>query len=95
LLEFLEVAIHSILYYRKLYPEEIFRKAQIYGISVYISQHPYLNNYIKNILICIKELIKENENNLKSINILHTNESDILIEKFIFQFNQLEINTPE
>ncbi|XP_011503316.1 PREDICTED: mitotic spindle assembly checkpoint protein MAD2B-like [Ceratosolen solmsi marchali] len=92
LLEFLEIAIHNILYYRNLYPKEAYIKIQIYGIYVYISQHPELNNYIKNTLICVKELVQENKNHLNSINLLYVNELNIPIEKFVFYFNQLEIS---
>lgn len=46
LCEFFEVAIHNILYVRKLYPESIFVRKRKYGVVVYQSIHPEVNEYI-------------------------------------------------
>lgn len=32
--EFLEVCIHTILYLRKVYPEEVFSKHRAFGVAV-------------------------------------------------------------
>jgi len=45
-LEFLEVFIHQILYIRNVYPQEIFERRRKYGIPVWMSRHPGLNEYI-------------------------------------------------
>ena len=95
LLELLEIVLHSILYYRKSYPEEIYIKRKIYGIFVNISQHPKLNEYIKNILEYLKQLIQENRNSLKSINILFINKDKVPIEEYIFKLSKLQINISE
>jgi mitotic spindle assembly checkpoint protein MAD2B len=41
-----EVAIHTILYVRQVYPAEIFVRRKMYETPVYQSRHPGLNAYI-------------------------------------------------
>jgi len=43
LLEFLETAIHQILYTRHLYPTSIFVLKKKYNIPVWVSAHLYIN----------------------------------------------------
>lgn len=90
LLEFLEVAFNHILFFRKIYPKEIYVKRKIYGITVYVSEHPELNEYLSNILNAIRELIKENENSVKTISLTFYNENKLPIEKFVFDIVKLQ-----
>ena len=41
-----EVAIHTILYVRQVYPAEIFVRRRKYDTPVFQSRHPALNEYI-------------------------------------------------
>jgi hypothetical protein len=41
-----EVAIHTILYVRQVYPAEVFVRRKKYETPVYQSRHPGLNEYI-------------------------------------------------
>jgi len=41
-----EVAIHTILYVRQVYPAEIFVRRKKYDTPVFQSRHPELNEYI-------------------------------------------------
>lgn len=50
LLEFLEVAIHSVLYSRKLYPDSIFVAKKKYGVAVFQAVHPDVAKYIQECL---------------------------------------------
>ncbi|KAM6434911.1 mitotic spindle assembly checkpoint protein MAD2B isoform 1-T1 [Liasis olivaceus] len=59
LLEFLEVAIHLILYVREVYPTGIFQKRKKYNVPVQMSCHPELNQYIQDTLHCIKPLLEK------------------------------------
>lgn len=45
-LEFLECAIHQIVYHRHVYPKESFEITQLYSIRVYRSRHPDVCSYI-------------------------------------------------
>jgi len=94
-LEFLEVAFNHILFFRKIYPKEIFLKKKIYGITVYISEHPELNEYLSNVLNAIRELIKEDENSVKAINLTFYNRNKLPIEKFVFDMIKLQAELTE
>ncbi|RDX51034.1 DNA-binding protein [Lentinus brumalis] len=44
--EFIEVAIHTILYVRQVYPAELFVRRRKYDTPVFQSRHPALNEYV-------------------------------------------------
>ncbi|KAG2156655.1 DNA-binding protein [Suillus bovinus] len=44
--EFIEVAIHTILYVRQIYPADLFVRRKKYDTPVFQSRHPALNEYI-------------------------------------------------
>eukprot|EP00656_Telonema_subtile_P014176 TRINITY_DN17228_c0_g1_i3.p1 TRINITY_DN17228_c0_g1~~TRINITY_DN17228_c0_g1_i3.p1 ORF type:complete len:106 (+),score=24.72 TRINITY_DN17228_c0_g1_i3:75-392(+) len=49
-MDFLEVAFHTILFSRQIYPKEVFEKRKRYGIPVWMSRHPELNQYISDFI---------------------------------------------
>lgn len=81
LYEFLEVAIHSILYFKKLYPSGIFVKQRKYGVIVYKSVHPHLTEYVNETLKTVKFFGKENQ--LGQL-VLCTTSNEIIHERFVF-----------
>ncbi|CAL7945543.1 unnamed protein product [Xylocopa violacea] len=95
LLEFLEVAFNHILFFRNLYPKEIFVKKRIYSTTVYVSEHPELNEYIKNVLNAIRELVKQDENSVKAVNLVFYNKKKEPTEKFVFDFIKLQAHGTE
>ena len=46
--EFLEVAVHQILFVRSVYPAELFERKRKYNVPVRQSRHKDLNDYIAN-----------------------------------------------
>ncbi|XP_077259873.1 DNA polymerase zeta subunit 2 [Temnothorax americanus] len=95
LLEFLEVAFNHILFCRKIYPKEIFVKKKIYGRTIYVSEHPELNEYLSNVLNAIKELIKEDEKSVKAINLTFYNRTKLPIERYVFDMVKLQAQLTE
>ncbi|CAK9834020.1 Mitotic spindle assembly checkpoint protein MAD2B [Anthophora retusa] len=95
LLEFLEVAFNHILFFRNLYPKEIFERRKVYSTIVYVSEHPELNEYIKNVLNTIRELLKEDENSVKAVNLVFYNRKREPIEKFVFDLVKLQTSNTE
>lgn len=91
----MEVAFHHILFFRKIYPKKIFVKRKIYGIIVHMSEHPELNEYISNVLNAIRELVKEDENSVKAINLTFYNEKKLPIERFTFDVVKLQAGLTE
>lgn len=49
LADFLEVAVHLILYARNVYPPTIFERKKKYDVPVRLSRHPELNKYISEV----------------------------------------------
>jgi len=88
LIEFLEVSINLILYVRSIYPDGIFKKVQKYGISVMMSQHPDVNEYIKDVLSTIQQFVNKGEIYMLVLQI--TNNDNQPLEKFCFEMKLLE-----
>ena len=59
LLEFLECAIHSVLYVRGIYPAELFERRMYLGVAVWQSRHPEINSYIHRIVKNLRSLIQK------------------------------------
>ncbi|VEN59880.1 unnamed protein product [Callosobruchus maculatus] len=82
LCEFFEVAIHNILYVRKLYPASIFTAKKKFGVPVYQCIHPHVNDYIGNSLKAVSFYLKKND--LKRLFVcIHT--QNHLFEKYVFE----------
>ncbi|KAF5282757.1 hypothetical protein FQR65_LT02754 [Abscondita terminalis] len=89
LCEFLEVVIHNILYIRKLYPECIFVKRKKYGVVVYRSIHPQLNEYITECLKAVRFHAKEKLLRRLLICIVGP---EIIYERFVLEVLSLQNN---
>ncbi|XP_021922607.1 mitotic spindle assembly checkpoint protein MAD2B isoform X3 [Zootermopsis nevadensis] len=87
LIEFLEVAIHNVLYVRNIYPTSIFVRRKKYGVPVQMSTHPYLNEYITECLKTIKDLLTKNE--VRKVTVVFFDEAQIPVERFIFDILDL------
>ncbi|OJT15935.1 Mitotic spindle assembly checkpoint protein MAD2B [Trametes pubescens] len=53
--EFIEVAVHTILYVRHVYPADLFVRRRKYDTPVYQSRHPALNEYIAGAVKAVTE----------------------------------------
>ena len=54
LLSFIEVAVHSLLFVRQVYPPSVFEKRKEFGVGVWMSRHPTLNASISGALAAAK-----------------------------------------
>lgn len=90
LLEFLEVAIHNIIYIRHIYPSSIFERRKKYGVPVQMSIHPHLNEYITECLKTIKELLKKNE--VRRVTVVFSDKHRTPVEIFVFDILDLNRN---
>uniref|UniRef100_A0A1X7UQN3 HORMA domain-containing protein n=1 Tax=Amphimedon queenslandica TaxID=400682 RepID=A0A1X7UQN3_AMPQE len=57
--EFIEAAIHSILYVRGVYPAAIFKPRRKYGTTVHMCCHADINQYIIKSLKTVHSLLLE------------------------------------
>ncbi|EDV21985.1 Mitotic spindle assembly checkpoint protein MAD2B [Trichoplax sp. H2] len=83
LCEFLEVAIHTILYMRDIYPAVIFDKRKKYNVPVQMSCHPQVNEYILSVLHSIKPLLKSDS--IRCLALVILDKSKRPIERFVFE----------
>uniref|UniRef100_A0A8C7Y7E9 Mitotic spindle assembly checkpoint protein MAD2B n=1 Tax=Oryzias sinensis TaxID=183150 RepID=A0A8C7Y7E9_9TELE len=86
LCEFLEVAVHLILYVREVYPSGIFQKRKKYNVPVQMSCHPDLNQYIQDTLLCIKPLIEKND--AEKVVVVIMDKDHRPVERFVFEISQ-------
>ena len=90
LIEFLEVAFHSILYLRNVYPKSIFYMRKKYQVPVFLSRQPEVNDYINESLKTAKFLIKEN--GMKSIFLTIVNGEEEIVESHCFDIDESKGN---
>lgn len=84
--EFLEVAFHSILYFRNVYPKVIFCLRKKYQIPVHVSRHPEVNSYVNECLKTIKKLLEED--GVKRVALIIIGEDEEPLEKYCFDFEE-------
>lgn len=56
LCNFLECAIHNILYTREVYPTTLFKKVRMYNVPVWKCRHPDVVSYVKDMVDSIRPL---------------------------------------
>ncbi|XP_030746442.1 mitotic spindle assembly checkpoint protein MAD2B [Sitophilus oryzae] len=81
LCEFFEIAIHNILYARKLYPDAVFESRKKYGVVVYQAVHPGIQNYIQNCLKAVAFHCKKRQ--LQRLYVCFESD-EIVRERFVF-----------
>ncbi|KAK0198902.1 DNA-binding protein [Armillaria mellea] len=80
--DFIEVAIHTILYVRQIYPADLFIRRKRYDTPVFQSRHPALNEYISG---AVKAVIDElSRGNVDKVVVVIKNKEQQPLERFIF-----------
>ncbi|TPX62013.1 hypothetical protein SpCBS45565_g07097 [Spizellomyces sp. 'palustris'] len=87
LIEFLEVAIHYVLYVREIYPADIFEPRRKYNVPVRMSRHPVLNGYIRDVLAGIKPDLQKGV--VSKVYLAIHDPARNVVEKFTFQIRSL------
>ncbi|RXW19166.1 hypothetical protein EST38_g6690 [Candolleomyces aberdarensis] len=88
--DFIEVAVHTILYVRQVYPAELFIRRKKYDTPVFQSRHPALNEYISG---AIKALSEEmHQGTVEKVVVVIKNKEHVALERFIFAIeNMIEL----
>lgn len=81
--ELLEIAIHNILYSRKIYPEGAFQKSRKYNIPVQVAVHPQVVDYIDSCVMTVHKLLQRNE--LRKMVLHIVDSSHRPMEQFVFE----------
>lgn len=85
--EFIEVAIHTILYVRQIYPADLFVRRKKYETPVYQSRHPGLNEYIAGAVKAIgDELVL---GNVEKVVMVIKDKDEVALERFIFSIQTM------
>ncbi|KAG9301141.1 hypothetical protein G9A89_012524 [Geosiphon pyriformis] len=87
--EFLEVAIHFILYVRGVYPANLFVLRKKYDVPVHMSRHPHLTKYILELVLSCKAELEEGTLEKAALIIVNPNEGNKPIERWVFEVDKL------
>ncbi|QUC22535.1 uncharacterized protein UV8b_06776 [Ustilaginoidea virens] len=80
---FLAVAIHSILYYRKLYPQTTFLTARAYNLPVHQSRHPGVCAWIQDAVAAAAAQVRSGSVRQIAL-VVHAPRSFRVVERWIF-----------
>jgi len=80
--EFIEVAIHTILYVRQIYPPDLFVRRKKYDMPVFQSRHPALNEYISGAVKAITDELVSG--NIQKVVVVIKDKDQVALERFIF-----------
>eukprot|EP00039_Didymoeca_costata_P022028 m.3488 g.3488 ORF g.3488 m.3488 type:complete len:203 (-) comp2780_c0_seq1:174-782(-) len=81
--EFLEAALHTILFVRNVYPAELFERRKKYEVPIQMSRHPELNSYILSVISSLSPWIKQGI--VDKVSVVITNENRDPLERFLFE----------
>ncbi|KAF9225435.1 DNA-binding protein [Gyrodon lividus] len=85
--EFIEVAIHTILYVRQIYPPDLFVRRKKYDTPVFQSRHPALNEYISGAVKAVTdELVL---GNVDKVAVVIKDKDQAALERFVFSINNM------
>ncbi|PWA69729.1 DNA polymerase zeta processivity subunit [Artemisia annua] len=85
LVEFLEVAITSIIFLKGIYPDGAFERRRYMNLVVHTARHPQLNHYIQHSLNSLVPHIQQGL--VERVAVIFFNRDKIPIEKFMFKIN--------
>src|SRR4051794_33193182 len=91
-LTFLETAIHSVLFYRGVYPPAAFERRRAYGLGVYMSRHPGLNDTIAEALYAARAPMLRGE--VEALTLAVMDGGGAPLERFRFRVDAHAPSTP-
>ena len=86
--EFVEVLIHQIIFFRKIYPDSIYVTRKRFNIPLKMSEHPWVNNYIQTVLETLSKHLSSESVDFDSVDVVIAKSSQI-VEKFKLEFAKL------
>ncbi|KAL0576803.1 hypothetical protein V5O48_005173 [Marasmius crinis-equi] len=85
--EFIEIAIHTILYVRQVYPADLFVRRKKYDTPVFQARHPALNEYISDAVKAIREEVIHG--NVDKVIVVIKDKDQLALERFIFSLDTM------
>lgn len=80
--EFLELAVHGILYSRALYPQGVFGRKKKYNIPVQVCLHPEVSRYVSQVCEAVRCLLLQGA--VHQVDVVITTNAGQALEKFVF-----------
>ncbi|XP_006454068.1 hypothetical protein AGABI2DRAFT_196792, partial [Agaricus bisporus var. bisporus H97] len=85
--EFIEVAIHTILFVRQVYPADVFVRRKKYETPVYQSRHPALNEYISGAVKAVRDEMELGK--VEKVIVAIRDQNQVALERFIFSIDHM------
>ncbi|KAK4491835.1 hypothetical protein RD792_002612 [Penstemon davidsonii] len=85
LVEFLEVAITSVIFLKGIYPKEAFERRRYMNIVVHKARHPQLRDYISSAVNGLLPFIQKGL--VERVAVIFFNNDDVPIERCVFKLN--------
>ena len=86
--EFVEVLIHQIIYLRDIYPASIFVSRKKFNLPLHMSQHPWVNGYIRKVVDSLRIQLTKPDTDLDSVDIVLVATGG-QVERFRLEFGSL------
>lgn len=86
-LEVLEIALHQILFERRVYPASVFARQRRFGVAVQMSRHPSLNDYIFRVLQNFQPWVECGA--AEALQLVVVGRDDVIIERLTFEVGDL------
>ncbi|XP_070175341.1 mitotic spindle assembly checkpoint protein MAD2B-like [Littorina saxatilis] len=80
--EFLEVAIHSVLYCRGVYPQGVFGRKKKYNVPVQVCLHPDVSQYVSSVSRSVRCLLVQGA--VSRVDVVLTSPDTHPLERFVF-----------
>ncbi|GAA5889806.1 hypothetical protein JCM8208_001136 [Rhodotorula glutinis] len=87
--DYLEVAFHTLLYIRQVYPAELFHQVKKYNVPVWQSRASPLNAYLGRVLECLHEELDKGTIRRVILVIKEATGDETPLERFVFEFEWL------
>ena len=87
-IEFVEVLIHQVIYLMKIYPDSIYATRRKFNIPVKMSNHPWVNNYIEQILETLKKNINNEKTDFDSVDVVISHKARDRKDRFKLEFQK-------
>ncbi|KAJ8477645.1 hypothetical protein OPV22_021372 [Ensete ventricosum] len=83
LVEFLEVAITSIVFLKGFYPSEAFERRRYMNVVVHRARHPQLSGYIHSVTAGLLPFVQKGL--VERVNVIFYDNEHVPVEKFVFK----------
>lgn len=85
----MEIALHTLLCIRNIYPPTTFARRRAHGVPVYQSRHPQVREYISEVCALLGKEVEKGS--ARRVTVVMKNTSGLPLERWIFDLGYLTI----